>query len=161
MCCNLFKETKRAGSRQVPKELSDDAQPNRLCHICCPLLPVSAKQSWRSKESRNRNCDVHVWNVWQFDPGAFIKGNSISTTNGTDLSSTVNQLQFGVSSTLLTDPSLIVNVKNVTQANISPTQISTHSQQKVSAWRSTTDLVPTGIDNGGPVRRIQLIPNNI
>jgi hypothetical protein len=95
------------------------------------------------------------------DPGAFIKGNSISTTNGIDLSSTVNQLQFGQSSTLLTDPSLIVNVKNVTQANISPTQISTHSQQKVSACRSTTDLVPTGIDNVGPMRRIQLTPNNI
>ena len=94
-------------------------------------------------------------------PGAFINGNPISTTNGIDLSSTVNQLQFGQSSTVLTDPSLIVNVKNVTPANIVPTQISSHSQLTVSAWRSNTDLFPTRIDNGGSMRRIQLISSGI
>jgi hypothetical protein len=41
---NFFKETKTAGFKQVLRESLDDVQPNKLYHICCLLLLVSAEQ---------------------------------------------------------------------------------------------------------------------
>jgi hypothetical protein len=90
-------------------------------------------------------------------PGAFIQGNPIPVTNGIDLSSMVNQLQLEQSSTLFTDPSLVVNVKTVTPASVLPPQGLSHSQLTVGSWKSATPMVPTGIDNGGPMQRTHMI----
>jgi len=43
-CSNLFKETKTAGFKRVPREQLDDAQQNKRYHIFCLPFLASARQ---------------------------------------------------------------------------------------------------------------------